>query len=51
MVYAHIKELLRVLKPSGTFILNIKEKVVNGENKYLRNGINSGNEKTGLVMD
>jgi len=25
------KELKRVLKPSGTFILNIKEKVVNGE--------------------
>lgn len=25
------KELLRVLKPSGTFILNIKEKVLNGE--------------------
>lgn len=25
------KELLRVLKPSGTFILNIKEKVMNGE--------------------
>ncbi|MCB0595206.1 MAG: site-specific DNA-methyltransferase [Lewinellaceae bacterium] len=25
------QELLRVLKPSGTFILNIKEKVVNGE--------------------
>ncbi len=25
------KELLRVLKPSGTFILNIKEKVANGE--------------------
>ena len=25
------KELLRVLKPSGTFILNIKEKVINGE--------------------
>jgi DNA modification methylase len=25
------KELLRVLKPNGTFILNIKEKVVNGE--------------------
>ena len=25
------KQLLRVLKPSGTFILNIKEKVVNGE--------------------
>lgn len=25
------KELLRVLKPSGTFILNIKEKVVSGE--------------------
>ena len=24
-------ELLRVLKPTGTFILNIKEKVVNGE--------------------
>ncbi|HLA48689.1 MAG TPA: DNA methyltransferase, partial [Nitrospinota bacterium] len=24
-------ELLRVLKPSGTFILNIKEKVVDGE--------------------
>jgi len=25
------QELLRVLKPSGTFILNIKERVVNGE--------------------
>jgi site-specific DNA-methyltransferase (adenine-specific)/site-specific DNA-methyltransferase (cytosine-N4-specific) len=25
------EELLRVLKPSGTFILNIKERVVNGE--------------------
>ncbi|MCL2728182.1 MAG: site-specific DNA-methyltransferase [Bacteroidales bacterium] len=25
------KELLRVLKPSGTFILNIKEKVIDGE--------------------
>ncbi|TFZ50871.1 site-specific DNA-methyltransferase [Photobacterium damselae subsp. piscicida] len=25
------KELLRVLKPTGSFILNIKEKVVNGE--------------------
>lgn len=25
------KELLRVLKPEGTFVLNIKEKVVNGE--------------------
>lgn len=25
------KEFLRVLKPSGTFVLNIKEKVVNGE--------------------
>ena len=25
------KELLRVLKPSGTFVLNIKEKVVKGE--------------------
>lgn len=25
------KELLRVIKPTGTFILNIKEKVVNGE--------------------
>ncbi len=25
------KELLRILKPSGTFILNIKEKVVDGE--------------------
>ena len=24
-------ELLRVLKPDGTFVLNIKEKVVNGE--------------------
>lgn len=30
------KELLRVLKPTGTFILNIKEKVVNGErNTYV----------------
>ncbi|MDR1382932.1 MAG: hypothetical protein LBJ67_03650 [Planctomycetaceae bacterium] len=30
------RELLRILKPSGTFILNIKEKVVNGErNTYV----------------
>jgi site-specific DNA-methyltransferase (adenine-specific) len=27
----HAKEFLRVLKPSGTFVLNIKEKVVGGE--------------------
>jgi len=27
------KELLRVLKPDGTFVLNIKEKVANGEIK------------------
>ncbi len=25
------EQLLRVLKPSGTFVLNIKEKAVNGE--------------------
>ena len=25
------KQLLRVLKPTGTFVLNIKEKVLNGE--------------------
>ncbi|HAS1748072.1 TPA: site-specific DNA-methyltransferase, partial [Enterobacter hormaechei subsp. hoffmannii] len=25
------KELLRVLRPTGSFVLNIKEKVVNGE--------------------
>lgn len=25
------EQLLRVLKPTGTFVLNIKEKVVNGE--------------------
>ena len=25
------KEFLRVLKPTGTFVLNIKEKVMNGE--------------------
>ena len=25
------KQFLRVLKPTGTFVLNIKEKVVNGE--------------------
>jgi DNA modification methylase len=25
------KELLRVIKPAGTFVLNIKERVVNGE--------------------
>jgi hypothetical protein len=24
-------QFLRVLKPTGTFVLNIKEKVVNGE--------------------
>lgn len=26
-----VKEMLRILKPTGSFILNIKEKVVNGE--------------------
>ena len=31
MVLPISAELLRVLKPTGTFILNIKEKVVNGE--------------------
>lgn len=32
------KELLRVLKPDGTFILNIKEKAENGErNTYVLN--------------
>ncbi len=31
MVSAYSEQLLRVLKPTGTFILNIKEKVVNGE--------------------
>jgi site-specific DNA-methyltransferase (adenine-specific) len=25
------RELLRVLKPTGTFVLNMKEKVINGE--------------------
>jgi site-specific DNA-methyltransferase (adenine-specific)/site-specific DNA-methyltransferase (cytosine-N4-specific) len=25
------KELLRVLRPTGTFVLNIKERVINGE--------------------
>lgn len=29
-------ELKRVLKPSGTFILNIKEKVVNGERSRMK---------------
>jgi DNA modification methylase len=31
MVLPISEQLLRVLKPTGTFILNIKEKVVNGE--------------------
>ena len=30
------KELIRVIKPTGTFILNIKERVVNGESDELR---------------
>ncbi len=34
--YSISKELLRVLKPTGTFILNIKEKVQNGERSTLR---------------
>jgi site-specific DNA-methyltransferase (adenine-specific)/site-specific DNA-methyltransferase (cytosine-N4-specific) len=29
------KQLLRVLKPTGTFVLNIKEKVVEGERSTL----------------
>ena len=29
------KQLLRVLKPTGTFILNIKEKVVEGEDNSI----------------
>jgi len=31
------KELLRVLKPTGTFILNIKGKAENGKKTYLCN--------------
>jgi site-specific DNA-methyltransferase (adenine-specific) len=29
------EQFLRVLKPSGTFVLNIKEKVANGETQHL----------------
>jgi site-specific DNA-methyltransferase (adenine-specific) len=42
-------QLFRVLKPTGTFVLNIKEKVVDGERST--NGINNCNEKTRLAMD
>ena len=44
------EQLLRVLKPTGTFILNIKERVVDGERStYV--GVNSRNAKTGLALD
>lgn len=44
-------ELFRVLKPSGTFILNIKEKVVNGGKKHLCDRTYTGDETERLVMD
>ena len=44
-------ELLRVLKPTGTFILNIKERVVNGERTYVCAGAHFGNAQTGLALD
>jgi DNA modification methylase len=46
------KELFRVLKPTGTFILNIKERVVNVKRHTTNDsGIDFGDEKTRMVMD
>jgi site-specific DNA-methyltransferase (adenine-specific)/site-specific DNA-methyltransferase (cytosine-N4-specific) len=45
------KELLRVLKPTGTFVLNIKEKVVDGERSTYVMETRFGNEKTRLALD
>ena len=44
------EELLRVLKPTGTFILN-KGKGSGWRKKYLRIGTYFRDEKTRLVMD
>ena len=44
------EELLRVLKPTGSFVLNIKERVVSGE-KHIRYGANFGNAETRLALD
>ena len=42
------EELLRVMKPGGSFVLNIKEHAVNG---YLRSRIDLGVEATGVAVD
>jgi DNA modification methylase len=44
-------QLLRVLKPTGTFILNIKEKVVDGERSMYVMELILAMRKTRLIMD
>ncbi len=44
-------ELKRVLKPNGTFILNIKEKVVDGERSTYVMELIMAMRTQGLVMD
>jgi len=45
------EQILRVLKPTGTFILNIKEKVVDGETKYICYGTYNCHEEARMVVD
>lgn len=45
------EQFLRVLKPTGTFILNIKERVVNGETPYVCHRIDFEDERARLVVD
>ena len=45
------EQLLRVLKPTGTFILNIKEKAVNGERSVYVIRADFSHAQTGMVVD
>ena len=45
------KEMFRVLKNRGSFVLNIKERTVNGGTRHVCAGAHIRNEKARLVMD
>jgi hypothetical protein len=49
MVYIKVRSV-RVLKPTGTFVLNIKEKAENGE-RHTCNTVNFSFKKTRMAMD
>jgi hypothetical protein len=45
------QQLLRVLKPTGSFVLNIKERVVNGERHTYVPDLILDMRKQGLALD